>query len=365
MSISELCQGLARTGTEVTVYTTTANGENELPVTPGESVEVDDVTVIYFKRITGDHSHFSPRLLKKLFGTCRDFDVVHIHSWWNLVAVLAVLVCWLRGVRPVFSPRGMISDYSFTHKNSGIKHLFHRTFGKFLLSRTILHATSEMEERECRALIPQWRSFVLYNFVKLNGRGNRPSEPFPAVLRIGFLSRIDRKKGLELLFKAVRDARIPCRLYIAGDGDPGYLASLKRLASDLGLGDQVEWLGWLKGEEKAKFYSSIDAFALTSYNENFANVVIEALGAGCPVLVSNRVGVADFVASKELGWVCSLDTNDITVKLQDIVNQAVRRKEIESRAPGVIEHIFSPGNLSRQYLNQYAGLIQNSPAFVS
>ena len=49
--IARLAETLAALGHAVTVYTTTANGAIELPVVPGQPVDVDGVRVYYFKRV--------------------------------------------------------------------------------------------------------------------------------------------------------------------------------------------------------------------------------------------------------------------------------------------------------------------------
>ena len=141
LSISGLCEALVARNVGVTVYTTTANGGDELECERGKALTVDGVTVYYFKRLTKDHTHFSPALLLKLWKTVREFDAVHVHAWWNLVSVLSVLVCVLRGVKPVLSPRGMLGEFS---KNTGrgfSKQLMHISLGRWLLKKVIFHTS--------------------------------------------------------------------------------------------------------------------------------------------------------------------------------------------------------------------------------
>ncbi|MEO6633403.1 MAG: hypothetical protein ABIN13_16815, partial [Mucilaginibacter sp.] len=81
MSVSMLAEQLVKADIQTEAYATTANGKTELPVTPNKPVTVDGVTVTYFKRLTKDHSHFSPALLRQLWKQVKRFDVVHIHAW--------------------------------------------------------------------------------------------------------------------------------------------------------------------------------------------------------------------------------------------------------------------------------------------
>jgi tRNA A37 N6-isopentenylltransferase MiaA len=113
MSVAMLCEALVNADISAEVFATTANGAVELPVEAGKAVMIDGVTVTYFKRITKDHTHFSPALVKALWKRVKEFDVVHIHAWWNLVSVLSCMVALIKGIPVVLSPRGTLSDYSF------------------------------------------------------------------------------------------------------------------------------------------------------------------------------------------------------------------------------------------------------------
>ncbi len=114
-SISRLCEALVNAGVEVKVFTTTANGNKELEVEPDKLYNVDGVTVIYFKRIFKDPVYISPALWKQLYREGKQYDVVHIHSWWNILVMIAALICRLKKIKTIISPHGMMSDYILQH----------------------------------------------------------------------------------------------------------------------------------------------------------------------------------------------------------------------------------------------------------
>jgi Glycosyltransferase Family 4 len=155
VSIGLLCENLVAKGNcQVTVLSTTANGKTELPVYKREPKLVEGVQVYYFPRWTKDHSMLSPALLWYLFKNAKRFDAVHIHSWWNLSVLFATMVCILRGVKPVLSPRGMLSSFSITGR---FKPAFHKTIGTHLLKQTFLHSTSPQDTLICPIFwIPQF-----------------------------------------------------------------------------------------------------------------------------------------------------------------------------------------------------------------
>ena len=224
VSVSALAEALVATGHRVTVYTTTANGSKELEVETGVAQQVNGVTVIYFRRITGDHTHISPALWKSLDANAESFDIIHLHSWWSILIMRAAWICRKKQISFILSPRGMLGAYSFTHQHSFSKKWIHKIAGKNLLASSILHATTRLEWDDCRKVNAGWKGFILPNLIELpvlkNGNEHRDEN---TVLTIGFLSRVDPKKGLELLFQALADVKFDFRLRIAGSGEPAYL----------------------------------------------------------------------------------------------------------------------------------------------
>lgn len=354
VSVSELAESLATNGHDVTVYTTTANGKEELNVAAKVPIMVNGVTVYYFRRQTGDHTHVSFGLWRKLWSTAGQFDVIHLQSWWSLLILGSALICRVNRYRYIVSPRGMLSQYSFSRQHNLPKKLVHLVIGKGLLKKSILHATTRLEWDDCRSVHQAWTGFILPNIVRLpiQSQKARPEEnEQPFVL--GFLSRIDHKKGLEILFEALALIDIPFQLKIAGTGDDAYIASLKTLATKLKIANCIEWRGWIGGEEKFSFLSSVDLFTLTSHNENFANAVIESLAVGTPVLVSNDVGLSDFVKHNQLGWVCELQVSSIAKTLTEIMTQETELNRIRKVAPELITKSFNKVQLGHQYSKAY------------
>lgn len=364
ISVSKLCESLAAIGLEVTVITTTANGKTELPEKSTEPVDIEGVKVYYFNRLTKDHTHFSPDLLMYLWKNMRNYEVIHIHSWWNLVAVFAVLLCWLRGVKPILAPRGMLSSYSFEHENSLKKKLIHKTVGHFLLTKTVLHATATAELKEGRELIKGWKGFVLPNILPL------PTKIFEVSakkdinkLNFLFLSRIDHKKGIEFMFETLADLTIKLQnnnnkfnyeFVIVGSYENDYLKELQDLATKLQISQNIVWAGRIEGNQRFQYYADADIFVLLSHNENFANVVIEALSQGTPVFISDKVGLADYVEKENFGEITPLNSIKITENLLKLIANQEQREIIRQIAPQKIQKDFDAIKLAHEYVAIYS-----------
>jgi glycosyltransferase involved in cell wall biosynthesis len=363
VSVSELAESLAAIGHSVTIYTTTANGKEELPVATGVPLPVGGVTVYYFKRQSGDHTHVSVGLWRTVWKTAGRFDIIHLQSWWSLLILGAAAICRLRGWDYLISPRGMLSQYSFRNQHGLAKKLIHRFFGRPLLRRSRLHATTRLEWDDCAAVNPRWEGFILPNIIRFpkaeGGREARPAGP----ITLGFLSRIDPKKGLELLLPALAQVNFDYRLKIAGSGEEAYISSLQALARELGIAENIEWCGWKAGEEKYQFLRGVDLFVLTSHNENFANTVIESLAVGTPVLLSKGVGLADYVNENALGWVCETSVASITQTLHKFHSEKDRLSTISEEAPLRIQRDFEKLALAARYGEAYRRLC--SPLFIN
>lgn len=78
VAISSIAKTQVKPGHDVTVYTTTANGKEELDVKPATETIVDRVKLTYFNRITGDHPHVSSTLWWHLY---QKLWPGHIKSW--------------------------------------------------------------------------------------------------------------------------------------------------------------------------------------------------------------------------------------------------------------------------------------------
>lgn len=351
---SLLAESLVKCGHEVTVYTTNGNGTTELKIKADQEVIADGVKVFYFKRFSRGHSHVSPAFWKMIYYNVKKFDIVHLHSWWNPPIMIAAAICKLRGVKPILSPHGMLCKYILNTNNRTIKKILHDLFGKWLLKNTFLHVSSEMEWNESQIFFKgNWPGAVIPNPVELKSIPVQTREDNNLFV-LGFLSRIDPKKRLDLLIKALSRVNFKYELRVAGDGDSDYITYLKRLSVEYGNAHKIHWVGWKEGMSKYEFYGSIDLFVLLSFNENFGVVVIEALTMGTPVLLSREVALSKFVEERSLGWIIdNSEVNHVVETLDRIFQNPVKRLEIKDKAPSIVEKDLNINSLMKEYVEFY------------
>jgi glycosyltransferase involved in cell wall biosynthesis len=106
-----------------------------------------------------------------------------------------------------------------------------------------------------------------------------------------FVSSLWSYKNCDGLLRAWAIAReeLPGRqLAVVGAGrDEKYLAELRTLVTNLGIGDDVVFVGGVPLEETVNFYRAADVFVYPSLNETFGLPILEAMACGCPVVTSD------------------------------------------------------------------------------
>jgi UDP-glucose:(heptosyl)LPS alpha-1,3-glucosyltransferase len=132
------------------------------------------------------------------------------------------------------------------------------------------------------------------------------------------------RKGLAFLLEAVSHLKNePVRLWIVGQDRLGYYQGL---AQKLGVTAQVRF--WGPQAEVARFYQAASLLALPTLYDPCSNVVLEALGCGCPVLTTVANGAAEFITPGANGEIMA-QPNAIPVWVE-----ALRQWLARSRDPG-------------------------------
>jgi glycosyltransferase involved in cell wall biosynthesis len=136
-------------------------------------------------------------------------------------------------------------------------------------------------------------------------------------LQLAFFARLHAKKNLLFLLEAMRRVRGRVRLTIAGPiEDRAYWRRCERALADLGANARVSVHGPVEPDRVHRFLAAFDVFALPTLDENFGHAVLEALAAGCFVLLSpntpwsdvEREGVGRILPLTDpAGWSAAID----------------------------------------------------------
>jgi glycosyltransferase involved in cell wall biosynthesis len=139
-------------------------------------------------------------------------------------------------------------------------------------------------------------------------------------LLVGAAGIVSHRKGFDVLLDAFARAALPdARVVLAGDGPE--LAALRRRAAERGIADRVHWLG--HRDDVPRVLAGCGVFVLPSRNEGMANVMLEAMAGGTPVIASDVSGVrtalaADVDGGDPAGWIVPAgDPDALAVALRD------------------------------------------------
>ena len=193
------------------------------------------------------------------------------------------------------------------------------TFKQRLIKRYLLNrgdrviATSEYLARETIKYLKRHQQIDVVPWgVDLDIFRPRDVKQNYGAVTMGFAKRLHYLSGPDILLKAFQYARDRCAnkllLRIAGDGP--MKSQLKQEAIQMGLGDSIEWQGWLTSSETlSDFYRSIDLFLMPSRRESFGISAAEASASGLPVIASRIGGIPEIVINGDTGLL--VDPDDV------------------------------------------------------
>lgn len=116
---------------------------------------------------------------------------------------------------------------------------------------------------------------------------------------IGYAARLDPIKNHPTFLRAVKIfiGKFPkTKFLIVGGGDKKYANKLKLMGENLGIDNNIIWIG--ASDSMNHFYNAIDILTLTSTSEGFPNVIGEAMACGKPC-VTTDVGDCALIVGKD------------------------------------------------------------------
>lgn len=275
---------------------------------------------------------YSARLNPWLRAHGTQYDVWVINGIWQYHASAAARTAKRLGMPYLIYTHGMLDPWS--RRAHPFKYLKKLVYWSLLEQWTLRGAaavcfTADEESKLARTYFPfgAWNAYVV-------GAGiAQPPDAAPDARTVFiarfpelegkrlwlFLSRLHPKKGLDILlrsFAEVAHTDPALHLLIVGQGVSDFVASIRRLVGQLSLGSRVSIAGPLYGADKWMAYRNSELFILPSHQENFGIVIAEALAAGLPVCISNRINIWREVANAKAGLICKDSQPSLTAALR-------------------------------------------------
>ncbi len=367
-AVQGLAEAAAAAGARVTVVTTDAlnqQGERAQP----ESELLNGVKVVRVANVLpalrGRFNLSTPRR----FGSVVDFmlrnaDVLHLHEFRTVEAVIASHRAVKRGVPIVLSPHGTL-----THSTgrSALKRRWDRWLSPYVAQRVdAVIALSEAEATDVRALWAQFWPRQHPLSIHIVPNGVTPAAfadlPDPAPFRqrwglgadrvILYMGRLHPRKGADRLAAAFQQADLPnTRLLIVGP-DEGLRAGL------LALNDpRIVLTGYLSGAERLAALACAAVFALPAVGEGLPMTALEAMACGVPVVLSHGCNLPE-VAAAGAGLVVDPTPEAFCAALQTLLTDEALRQQMSAAARQLIAERFTWESIAAQVEPIYRQLRQ-------
>lgn len=241
-------------------------------------------------------------------------DVVYLNSVFSarfgIVPLLAERAA--AGATVVLAPRGELSPGALSLKPAKKRAFLAAARALRVHRRVLWQASSAVEADEVR----RWFGAEARVRVAPDLVDAAPSPYFappakaPGELRVAFLSRITRKKNLAGAISLLARVRGEVTLTVYGPvEDARYWDECRAAAATLPAGVRMEYAGAVPHDGIAGALRANHLFFLPTLGENFGHVVLEALRAGCPVLLSDRTPW-ERLEEAGAGWAFPLNAPD-------------------------------------------------------
>jgi glycosyltransferase involved in cell wall biosynthesis len=361
-----LSAALAAAGVDVTILTTNSNGDNgqqPLNVPLNIPIEQDGYQIRYFSCSPFRRYKFSLELLQWLAKHAAEFDIAHIHALFSPVSTAAAWVARSQHLPYILRPLGTLDPADLKKKK-----LLKKLYG-WLLERPNLagaagiHFTSTLESQVSERFGVVTKDLIIPLGVKFLKTDISPVSPIQSsVTKILFMSRIDPKKGLNLLLPALEKLvaeGLNFNFILAGSNpqDPGYEAQISQWIKSSNLSDRTTITGFVSGKEKADLLQNADLFVLPSYYENFGIAVAEAMAAGIPVVISQGVYIWEEVEKAVAGWVTNLEINALSQTLRLALQDAGERQRRGKNGQQYARKSYSWQAIAQQTIQVYRRII--------
>ena len=345
-------------GINVSIASSMDTRHHAYPTAPGVQLHVFKQSI--FSRIL---SEFSWSLLFWFITHRNRFQYIHIHGLWYFGSILPFFIP--NKAKKIITIHGFLDPYAF--QRSGWKKclLWNLMQKRFVRSADLIHVISREEEQIVRALFPDLTHKIVFipngiqdpkqisqdepsvDFLeKLNNIKAKASFVFL------FLSRINRKKGLDILFEAftqiTKSHGERVHLIIAGPQDD-YSAPLAEQLSSYPH-QNIHVFDVVTGADKAYLMEQVSSFILPSYSEGFSIAALEAMAYAKPCIFSTRIGFSDELQQARAAEICEPNVDGIIQSMNKVLADEACRKNIGQQARALFLRDYQISKVAKDFL---------------
>lgn len=176
--------------------------------------------------------------------------------------------------------------------------------------------------------------------------------------RILFAGTINKRKGYHILIEAfakIAEQYPEWKIQFAGNGE---ITEAQNLAKKLGILHQVQFLDWVRGDEKDFIFNSAEIFCLPSFAEGFPMAVLDAWAYGLPVICTPVGGLPEIVEDGKNAIVFPSGNSEILGnKLSQLISDDDLRKAIAKQSSILSETRFKQETINHELTDIYSKLV--------
>ncbi|MFN8347261.1 MAG: glycosyltransferase [Spirosomataceae bacterium] len=333
-------------GYQVDILSPASPGDKIYPAPEGARVIVCERT----QPVSRIFPEFSLELWDFLKNHIHEYDVVHCHGIWHFGSVAPFL--FKNDTPKAITIHGLLDKWAL-HHGYWKKWLFGVLFQKrFLRKADLIQINNRDELSDLRQFLGEQHPNVaiIPNGMQLQELSELPPKgTFRAQFKLPvgkklvlFMGRLNIKKGLDLLlpaFKKYTEKHDDALLILAGPDD-GYQAETERFIHENRLESKMIAVGMLTGETKKAALADAAVFALPSYSEGFSIAALEAMTAGVPALVSDRIGFDGTVAQHQAAHEVPLTVEGVHDGLVKLLQQPTYTETLRQNARKMVEELY-------------------------
>jgi alpha-1,3-mannosyltransferase len=283
--VEDLAHGQAARGHDVTVLTIDRDVLGATDVRLPRDEEQGTVHVRRARAAGGQRKQFLIEPPGRVIRLLRDADVVHHHDP-RFLFELAVATRRMIGKPIVVHTHGLIlHTEDFARLKSIMLRVYYGPIFGHLVDAMIADSESDRQILVGACHVPDDRIRLFLNALDLRAFQQVERRPEPG--RLLMFGRIDAHKGHADLLRALAHVAGPWELDVLGAGPESLVAEHQTLAADLGLEDRVRWHGEVDDDVLKSMLSRAWLVCFPSRFEGFGLALVEAMAAGCNVLVSD------------------------------------------------------------------------------
>ncbi|QSR86408.1 glycosyltransferase [Candidatus Methylacidiphilum infernorum] len=366
----ETAESLNELGHSVVICTTEDLQNEDLSIlsdlqNKGISIQIFPIT--WSKFFLTRYFYFSLALARFLKKNIRQFDIVYIYSLYRFPPTISSFYSRKNKIPYITHPHGSLDPYLYK-KNSWIKSIYEKFIEfKNLNKAAAIHFTTHEERDLVKPLKLKSRAIVIPYGIRLRDYIPNPQlaeKWFPKLKEkkvLLFLSRINFKKGLDLLVPAFAQILkdIPdLWLVLAGPDNEDYGEKVRGWLKEYKIEDKALFTGMLLGEKKRAILSLADLFVLPSYTESFGIAVIEAMAMERAVVISDKVNIWREVQEAGAGLVVPCRVDEIARACVTLLKDPQLALEMGRRGRMFVEARYSLEATTRELEKEFQKIIE-------